>query len=291
MSRGEIIRDETIEQYHQNPAVSKSTCKDYETFGPLGMIQRKRGEIHRKDTEAFRVGRFLDALLTGDDWQTRYVIRPEGVDGRTKAGKEWLAKAEADGLEIVSIEDAAWARDAREAIMGIPEAAEAIEAATPQVSFRAHLDEYPLIQVQSRPDWWVEDGLLRSDFEPLFPDLKTTSDLAGLVDGRGIYAYGYDMQAALVRMTAGAAGIMPTRHELIAVTKTMPCQAKVITLDERWLAIGERRVRSILARIHACMAANHWPRTEFPVVTAGVPGWLARETEYQERAEAFGEAA
>lgn len=288
---GEILRDETIEQYHANPAISKSTCKDFEAYGPLGMIQRKRGEIKRPDTEAFRVGRFLDALLTGDDWQTRYVIRPEGVDGRTKAGKEWRARAEADGLELVSIEDAAWARDAREAIMSIPEAAEAIKASTPQVSFRAQLDEYPSIQVQSRPDWWVEDGLLRSDFEPLFPDLKTTSDLAGLVSGRGVYAYGYDMQAALVRMTAGACGIAPTRHELIAVTKVMPCQAAVITLGEDWLEIGERRVRAILARINACAETNHWPRTESPVVVAGVPGWLAREREYQERNEMFGEAA
>lgn len=287
---GEIIRDEPIEQYHATRAVSTSKIGVFETDGPAAFAAMLRGEYQRADTKAFAVGRFLDALLTGDDWQTRYIIKPEGIDGRTKQGKEWLAKAGADGLEVVSLEDAAWARDAREAIMGIPQAAEAIEAAVAQVSFRAKLDEYSF-QVQSRPDWWVEDGLARTCFEPLFPDLKTTADLPGIIEGRSILKYRYDMQAALVRMTAGACGVMPTHHELICVTKKIPAQAAVVVLNERWLTIGERRVRALLARIEACASANHWPRIETPVVEAAVPGWLARQDEEADREEAVMEEA
>lgn len=287
---GEIIRDEPIDLYHATRAVSTSKIGVFETDGPAAFAMMLRGEYQRPDTKAFAVGRFLDALLTGDDWTTRYVIRPEGIDGRTKQGKEWLAKAEADGLEVVSLEDAAWARDAREAIMGIPQAAEAIEAAVAQVTFRAKLDELSF-QVQSRPDWWVEDGLARTCFEPLFPDLKTTADLPGIIEGRSILKYRYDMQAALVRMTAGACGVMPTHHELICVTKKIPAQAAVVLLSEEWLKIGERRVRGLLSRIEACAASNHWPRVECPVVEAAVPGWLARQNEDEDREEAVMEAA
>jgi hypothetical protein len=287
---GEILRDEPIDVYHAAKAISSSKVKLFQESGPAALAAYLRGEYERPDTKAFAVGRFLDTLLTGDDWAQRYIIKPEGIDGRTKQGKEWLAKAEADGLEVVSLEDAAWARDAREAIMAIPAAADAIENAIAQVSFRAKLDEWSFA-VQSRPDWWVEDGLARTCFEPLFPDLKTTADLPGIIEGRSIFKYGYDMQAALVRMTAGACGVMPTHHELICVTKKIPAQACVVLLTEEWLKIGERRVRGLLSRIDACARANHWPRVAEPVVEARVPGWLARENEIEDREDAVMEAA
>lgn len=290
---GEIIRGLPIDEYHAYPAWSSSKIKVIDTHGPLYAIRKVRGELKPgEQTDALRKGSLFDALVTGEGAEN-FQVAPEKLDRRTKAGKEWAEDVESQGRVIITPADAAWAHDAFEALMAIPEARESIEEAEFQVSIRARLASHPLFELQGRPDLTCLDGLKTTDFVPTFDDLKSARSLDAFVRGNHVVDYGYHVQAAIVREVAREAGIDDTRHRWFVVTKPdqPPVQAVVFNITEEWMSLGMRALYAALSKIHHWTASGVWPRTERTVLDAVPPAWLTKRVEIEEREEAFGEAA
>jgi len=60
-----------------------------------------------EETAAMAFGTaFHAAVLEPDLFAGTYIARPEGLDGRTKAGKDWAADVEAKGFIVLSFDQA-----------------------------------------------------------------------------------------------------------------------------------------------------------------------------------------
>lgn len=274
---GEIIRGEALTAYHAHRSVwNHSKVREFTERGPLRAIKVMRGEIVPEQTAAMAQGSLLDDLLTGGD-TAKYVTRPDGLSFATKAGKEWRDEQQAAGRVIVGADEWAWAKDAREAILAIPEARDVLEEAEAQVTFRCTLaGELDGLAIQSRPDWYQAVGPARYDYGATFPDLKTTADLGAFFDRRGyaVSKYGYHTQAAMVRLCARLAGVEgETHHQLIVCDKQDPVRAAVVRIDA-WIETATFQVLDALRRIHRCQVTGTWPRSEVTYAESQPPPWL-----------------
>lgn len=81
-------------RYDEIEAMNWSSLKLMDT-SPL--MYHWRQTHPRPDTPSFLLGRAIHcAILEPDQFDSRYIIRPEKLDGRTKAGKAWLADVPKD---------------------------------------------------------------------------------------------------------------------------------------------------------------------------------------------------
>ena len=175
----------TEQEYRQAEGVNKST---------LWNLRKSPAhykyflENQREDTAAFAFGRAVHAaILTPSAFKKDFVVIPEGIDRRTKAGKEeYQAFLDASaGKEILTAADA-------ETVKAIVKA------------FKKNRDAVQLLKGTKRekPLFWTDDnGILckcRIDAYKagLIVDLKTAQDAETETFTKEALRYGYDVQAA-----------------------------------------------------------------------------------------------
>jgi hypothetical protein len=169
-------------------------------------------------------GSALDALLTDGEaaFAEKFAVKPEGLDGRAKEGKVWVA--ENRSKQILSFDQEQQIRAA------LPRAKEAIEAMRGDgvVGFQTTLrGEIAGGKVQTRPDIQIGDH---------FPDLKyVNGDAFTEFDRQFIYSR-YAFQAGLFFGLARDAGIESPRVSFLLVESgtTMP-RVEVVEIDETTL--------------------------------------------------------
>ena len=266
--------EESIEQYHDNQAASHSKLRTFHKKGPRAYYLRHvKGGATEPKTEALILGQAFEdylsdnlaqELATGlsEDFQSRYAIKPEGFNGRTKDGKAWLATMRATGTPVIGQDDVEMFERMMESIKELPGVWELLQGAQPQLSYRV---DYPGIPgLQSRPDWTLPDNPLLGIAHV---DLKTCLDLDGI--DKAITTFGYHTQAACVRMTTRVDG-----YFLLAVEKSFPNRAQLVHLSDDFIQLGERWVERQLGGIRACYESNTWPRVIEPTRVAHPPMWL-----------------
>ena len=87
-----IIYDESNEDYHRNSAISSSQAKRALTSMQL-FKDHQDGLIEREETDAMRFGTAEHAaVLEPELFKSQYIVKPEGIDMRTKEGKAWRAE-------------------------------------------------------------------------------------------------------------------------------------------------------------------------------------------------------
>lgn len=96
-----IERNLPIEEYHSGPGISKSAL-DQIARSPAHYMAYKAAP--HEPTPAMLLGSvFHAAVLEPGEFDARYCVAPEGIDRRTKVGKEAWAEFEyeANGKEII----------------------------------------------------------------------------------------------------------------------------------------------------------------------------------------------
>ncbi|MFA5154787.1 MAG: PD-(D/E)XK nuclease-like domain-containing protein, partial [Clostridia bacterium] len=89
-------------KYESIKALNWSSLKEVATSP---RAYRWRQDHPREDTAALAMGRAVHcAILEPAEFEERYIVRPDGVDLRTKEGKAWRTDAEASGREILTAE-------------------------------------------------------------------------------------------------------------------------------------------------------------------------------------------
>lgn len=86
-----IIFNEPNNVYHANPAISSSNAKSALKSAQL-FLDERNGLVPRYESAAMKLGSAIHArFLEPETYDDLYIVQPDGLDGRTKAGKEWKA--------------------------------------------------------------------------------------------------------------------------------------------------------------------------------------------------------
>lgn len=250
--------------YHADPAHSASRLKK-----ALTCTQRKFWEPITPN-DAMRQGSLVDCLaLTRDQFDTRYVLMPEGMDRRTKAGKEKYAELQADGREIISME---WLKIADMICVELE--------ADPEINAL-------LKQSCQQPHWFYDDDRNHCRYMPdiegpgLLVDLKKTANPHPAAFAADAYRRGYDVQMAhyllghLDRYGETLNGTLPRVGFLCYEWSDNP-DVGLYWLPGEWLDEGLRRRKIAIDRVNE-WTANH-SRRSYPEQTLPMPRGFGSDT-------------
>jgi exodeoxyribonuclease VIII len=244
-------------------------------FSNSAMSQLARSPWHYKNqvakeaTAAMKAGTLAHtAILEPEAMATRYVVKPEGLDGRTKDGRAWLA-ALPGGVDVISEEQAATARGQADAVHAVPELCSALSKGYAESSV-FWTDEATGIHCKARPDWVypLEDGRV------MLLDLKTTADESPQAFARSVVNFGYHRQAA--HYTSGfeaATGTSVAAFVFMVVSNAAPFLAVPYMLDDQAAALGRESRRELMQLLADCRERNEWPAYGSGVQLLTLPAW------------------
>jgi hypothetical protein len=261
-----------IGAYHDSVPqwLSKTSLRDYIDHGPAWWHKAYITKTLKRQTpEGAEQGLALDCYLTegADTYGDRYVIKPEGHDGRTKEGKAWLA-----GLgdrKAISAKDHAILMDAVDAVRGCACWSD-IERAKAQQTIRRESPSLGL-GLQARPDW------IDLDRGALWFDLKKTRDLD--LFGKQAINLGYHLQASVGRWTLAGEGIQMGPAILIAVEWEPGARCRPFEIPEYAIDDGEKQMRDAAAAIADHIKRNDWTNPQAPVAPLEIPEYMRRKME------------
>jgi len=270
-----IVYGMPADQYHAIDALSNSA---------LSMLNRSPRHYwanylnpdrpERSATAAMAAGTLAHSLvLEPGTVSNLYAVRPEGMDGRTKEGKQWAA--DNAGRIIVTAEQMATAEAQRAAVLAVPDLAELLASGSPEVS-TFWIDHETGTHCKMRADWVhpLADGRV------ILLDLKTTQDASPEQFGRSVWTYGYHRQDAwYTRGFALAGGPEVAAFVFAAVTGSYPFIAVPYTLDDQARWQGQEECDELLATYAECRNSNNWPAYGDGVQMLSLPGWAQRDME------------
>lgn len=194
--------------------------------------------VPRTESTAFDLGHSVHSLvLEGlDAFRERTAIRPrEFKSYREKDARAWRDEMLADGLTVLTHEEAELVKHVAKNISEHPAARELLELSKPRTECREltyvwHEDEWG-VPCKARADM-VADG-------SILVDLKTARTAFGDDFARAAIRYGYDLQAAhYARGFEVAHGRRPDAFVIIAVETEEPYGVAVYHITDDWLERG-----------------------------------------------------
>lgn len=258
--------------YHAHPAVSKSHLDEINR-SPLHYWARflDPNRIVPPPTPAMVIGTALHThVLEMTEWDKQFVIAPDGIDRRTKAGKEeWAAfEAEANGKTVLKREDGELIAAMGRAIYGHPAAAMLLAMSGKAETSHFWTDEKTGLECKCRPDWLFDDC-------SVIVDLKTTEDASPMGFRKSIGQYAYHKQAAwYLHGLEQATGVCPTQFVFIAVEKKPPYAVGVYAADAEMIKAGWEVAERNLERIAECRVAGRWPGYSEEIEPISLPPWM-----------------
>ena len=222
-------------------------------------------------TEAQMFGRIIHAITLTPKAPPFWVVKPEGLDGRSKEGKEW--KAAAGDAYVVDSKD--WKRfeEIRDALVNHPSGA--LKSGEPEVSVFADFTLGTTIQRKARLDF-VSDG-------DSIVDIKTTNDASPDGMRRFIAQWKTYVQGAYYmdcwNSVAEITGDYLKRHYfcIVAVEKEPPYGIGVYYLSQATLQQGRGEYIGMLQRWMECVETNEWPGYSTSPVEIELPAWATKQ--------------
>jgi len=221
-------------------------------------------------TDAMIFGSAVDCWITEgeENFRSRYVMRPPGLDLRTKAGKAW--RTEADGKTVVPSQlngQPASVPGVIDAIARHDRAQDMIDECGRQVSL-LWTDKGTGIRLRGRPDFLHDGG------SPYILDLKTSSKTDP--DGFGAQALRlkYHWQAAMYLDGAIACYQWDFKDfYFLVVDPAPPHPVELYKLGEAEIELGRSQYRDALRLLNRCLANENWPSSTGVVRELVYPTW------------------
>jgi exodeoxyribonuclease VIII len=274
--------NETIEQYHANPAISHSKLECYRRRPALYFKKYVAKTLPPpEETGAFRLGSAVHcAVLEEREFASRYILKPD-CDRRTKEGKIQFAEFSAQHADktLLDHDEMNQVVQMREAIAAHPLASQLLADGLAETTWRK---EQPnaLGALQCRTDWFSSLGCEVSDFKPYALDIKTVESLdsdAFRNFERAAFTYGYHRQAGFY---------LPLINEIfqwsvskmyyVAVEKSEPYGCAVYTLSDDAIARGQDENIADLVRLKKSLEDNYWPNIDPTLHELKLPAWYAK---------------
>jgi hypothetical protein len=263
-------------EYRATQAINYSALKLGRTSLPR-MHACITGTLDQTESEAMGLGTMLhQAMAIGDGWADRYAIRPEGIDRRTKEGKDrwaaWLASLP-PGAEIL-------------------ETPSQVEAVTTADRMRSAIMRHPLGHVLATSNGEsevaiVHDGRkarldkvvrMNDDAPVMLVDWKTTVDASPGAFARSAAKYSYHLQAAWYIAMAQRTYGKRLPFVFVAVENTAPYSVGVYEIApdqiEAATGINEGICKRYAAWLEAGAESHH---TGANVEQLVLPEWACKD--------------
>lgn len=255
------------------PAVSGSDLVNYETECPAHAFAFWRGNpdrIQSDSTPAMSFGTAAHAyILEGADvFHQRYVVQPEEIDLRTKAGKAW--RDEVGDRHLIRFSDHMRIMDTRDALMAQPDARRLLEAGGKAEVTMVAKDEETGLTLLCRPDLYISRA-------GLAVNLKTTANPAPNAWRRTCANLRYDLSDAMFRLVASTLGVQRPSHAFMVVGSQPPHLGYVAALSAEAASAADQQLRQILRRFAKSVESGDWPGYTVGVLEIGLPSWAANE--------------
>lgn len=238
-------------EYRADPGISQSELKPI--MRSAAHFRAGVESEEREDTDALILGRMVGQIAMEPDKPAWWVVRPEGVDLRTKAGKEWAASI-GDAVPVSQ----AMFRTAglmATALLDHKRAGEIIRSSKREVTV---YDEYEtlhgVIRRKGRIDLVSNGNVLA--------DIKTTIDARDYAFRKSVTKYGYDIQAFSYQDMWNARcdeGQEKQHYLLIAIEKAPPFEIVVHHMSPEFMAQGAERYLAAINQFAQCKLENKWP--------------------------------
>jgi|688.fasta_scaffold11339_18 hypothetical protein len=270
---------EPNEVYHAHSAISHSKLELFRRR-PISYYRRfiAKTVARPEPTEAFRLGSAAHcAVLEPATFWQRYALRPEGIDRRTKAGKEEFAKFESEnvGRTVIDQGEAGNVREMAVAVQNHPLASQLLAAGSPELSWR--VEPKGGMALQCRTDWFNPAGCELSSGRPYVADLKTVESLdadAFRNFERACFNFGYHRQAGFyLPLITEILGSPVFDFFFVAVEKCEPYGVAVYRLSDAATARGHDETIGDLIRLQACIKDQQWPNLPNELREIGLPKW------------------
>lgn len=270
-----VMNRMTEEEYRSHPGVNKSTLWE---IRKSPKHYKWALENPTEDTPALKMGRAIHmAVLQPDEFCEHYAIIPDGIDRRTKEGKEaWKTFVERhEGKEFLTVEE-------NDSVVKIcnavrEECGELIDGCQTEVPLFWD-DPRTGIACKCRVDAMTE---LKDKF--LMIDLKTTNDAGTDVFVRSAVTYGYHVQAAHYMNGAVANGLnhdKPVEWWFVAVEKAAPYAVNIIKVTDRFVDEGQFRLMGLMDRLDECLRTGSYPGYGTSVMD--MPAWAMEGEEAED---------
>ena len=271
-------------QKHLDRGISYSALKKLMIAPAIYEYQYIQGNW-QATTDAMMVGRAVDILtLQPERFDKEFVIVPEGVDKRSKAGKAVFAELEEDGRDLIRHKQlvlaqgcARSARSRRISPDG-PTLEELLARDDTTVQKKFAWSIQPVqgerwVKCQGIVDVVAAGGKILIDLKKV----GQQGDAAPQNIGRTIGKFGYDIQAAMYMDGARAEGLEPEQYLIWAVEEKPPHLCAVHPIGDETLSWGNHAYRHAAWLWQTCVDSGKWPGYELALKQTELPPWILRE--------------
>ena len=229
---------------------------------PAHYAAHMAGELKREPSKAMLLGTMAHlAVLEPSKLDVAFVERPEGIDLRTKIGKEW--KESVGSMPVLDQDEARAVRGIRDSIAANSAARDLLAGTKSEVSLFG--DSRNGLAIKGRVDAMKEGVLV---------DVKTTSAGADAnAFSRQSFALNYHVSAAWYYYLATLNDMPPKAFYWIAVETSAPFAVAVYEIHTQALQLGFRQMTEALELIARCEDEGNWPGYGNEVQTLNLPAW------------------
>jgi hypothetical protein len=262
-------------EYHADEAIGSSHLSDMAlSAAHYHALHLAPGRPVRTETPAMKAGTLLHCMaLEPTEAAARYIVKPDDIDMRTKAGKAWAESV--GGKTIITSEQAATADSQVSALCAVPEIARLLaDCVTERSAF--WIDAATGQRCKCRPDivHTLPDGRV------ILGDVKTTQDASPEAFARSVWKFGYHRQAEWYSSGyAHAAFVGVAAFVFCVVTNDYPFIAVPYMLDDAAQQLGAQACAQLLGDIATCKTSNTWPAYGQGVQVLSLPTWATTPKE------------
>ena len=265
---GSRIYDLPASQYHAAPGVSNSMLKHL-ARSPAHL--QTYLEQPPEQTPAILFGRIVHQLLLEPEKPWSWAVRPPGLDGRSKEGKEW--KARVGNKPILDHEEWLNVEGVVASVRTHPTARLALGNGRSEVSVFMPFTLGRSVLRRARIDFVNEGNAL--------VDIKTTEDARPESFSRTLFNMRYHVQAAYyldIWNDSLPKGETPKESFVfIAVEKTPPFAVAVYDLARDAINAGRKEYIRLLQLYMDCEEQRHWPAYDPDIQELNLPAWATRK--------------
>ena len=235
---------------------------------PAHYAAHMAGELKREPSKAMLLGTMAHlAVLEPQKLDTAFVEKPEGIDFRTKLGKEW--RDSVGSMPVLDQDEARAVRGIRDSIAANKAARELLAETQSEVAlFGEHRTG---LHIKGR----VDALKVVDDLECVICDVKTTSAGADYnTFSRQAASLNYHVSAAWYCHLCGLNGLPPARFYWIAVETSAPYAVAVYEIAPDALELGASLMSDALGLIAECEDAGVWPGYAPEVQSLNLPAWV-----------------
>jgi exodeoxyribonuclease VIII len=256
------------EVYRRAKGIPQSTLKEMQ-ISPAHYRTACQAGPHEPTPDMILGSAFHCQVLQPELFSKFFTARPDGLDMRSKNGRNW--KSEASGLGILSREDMAAVDGMAAAVLSHPLARAAIDCSLHEVAAFA-----PIVLGRRTLQRKGLVDLLPTEGSAL-ADLKTVPYGGATPEAwsKKLVEFYYHLQSAyyLDICNQAADTLQWTQFVHIVVEKKPPFAVAVYLLDQEAIEAGRDLYYRLLARVAECEETGRWPSYSQELLTANLPRW------------------